>query len=61
MTFVRCWLVLYRMVAMEVFGHMSFALTDRCPVSRSPSATWRPWSAWATRCPLNAAPRAFSR
>src|ERR1700733_2894562 len=32
MTLVRCWLVLYRMGAMEGVGHMSFALTDRCPV-----------------------------
>ena len=29
LTFLRCWTVLYGAVAMEVFGHMSFALEDR--------------------------------
>jgi Tetracyclin repressor-like, C-terminal domain len=28
LTFLRCWTVLYGAVSMEVFGHMSFALTD---------------------------------
>ena len=32
LTFLRCWTVLYGAVAMEVFGHMSFALTDAAPM-----------------------------
>jgi len=32
LTFLRCWTVLYGAVAMEVFGHMSFALTDPAPM-----------------------------
>jgi AcrR family transcriptional regulator len=32
MTFLRCWTVLYGAVAMEVFGHMSFALEDPAPM-----------------------------
>jgi AcrR family transcriptional regulator len=31
-TFLRCWTVLYGAVAMEVFGHMSFALEDAAPM-----------------------------
>ncbi len=31
-TFLRCWTVLYGAVAMEVFGHMRFALTDPAPM-----------------------------
>ena len=31
LTFLRCWAVLYGAVAMEVFGHMSFALQDAAP------------------------------
>ena len=32
MTFLRCWTVLYGAVAMEVFGHMRFALEDAAPM-----------------------------
>jgi len=32
LTFLRCWMVLYGAVAMEVFGHMSFALADPAPM-----------------------------
>jgi AcrR family transcriptional regulator len=32
LTFLRCWVVLYGAVAMEVFGHMSFALPDPAPM-----------------------------
>ena len=32
LTFLRCWTVLYGAVAMEVFGHMSFALADPAPM-----------------------------
>ena len=32
LTFLRCWMVLYGAVAMEVFGHMSFALQDAAPM-----------------------------
>jgi len=32
LTFLRCWTVLYGAVAMEVFGHMSFALDDPAPM-----------------------------
>ncbi len=32
LTFLRCWTVLYGAVAMEVFGHMSFALADAAPM-----------------------------
>jgi hypothetical protein len=28
LTFLRCWMLLYGAVAMEVFGHLSFALDD---------------------------------
>ena len=31
-TFLRCWTVLYGAVAMEVFGHMRFALEDATPM-----------------------------
>jgi AcrR family transcriptional regulator len=31
-TFLRCWTVLYGAVAMEVFGHMRFALADPAPM-----------------------------
>jgi AcrR family transcriptional regulator len=30
--FLRCWTVLYGAVAMEVFGHLSFALEDAAPM-----------------------------
>jgi AcrR family transcriptional regulator len=30
--FLRCWTVLYGAVAMEVFGHLSFALQDAAPM-----------------------------
>ena len=30
--FLRCWTLLYGAVSMEVFGHMSFALTDPAPM-----------------------------
>jgi len=32
LTFLRCWTVLYGAVAMEVFGHMKFALQDAAPM-----------------------------
>jgi hypothetical protein len=32
LTFLRCWTLLYGAVAMEVFGHMSFALADPEPM-----------------------------
>ena len=32
LTFLRCWAVLYAAVAMEVFGHMRFALEDPAPM-----------------------------
>ncbi len=32
LTFLRCWTILYGAVAMEVFGHISFALEDPAPM-----------------------------
>jgi AcrR family transcriptional regulator len=32
LTFLRCWIVLYGAVAMEVFGHLRFALEDPAPM-----------------------------
>jgi AcrR family transcriptional regulator len=32
LTFLRCWFVLYGAVAMEVFGHIKFALEDPAPM-----------------------------
>jgi AcrR family transcriptional regulator len=32
LTFLRCWMVLYGAVAMEVFGHLSFAMEDPAPM-----------------------------
>ena len=32
LTFLRCWTVLYGAVAMEVFGHLRFALSDPAPM-----------------------------
>ncbi len=32
LTFLRCWIVLYGAVAMEVFGHINFALEDAAPM-----------------------------
>jgi hypothetical protein len=32
LTFLRCWTLLYGAVAMEVFGHMQFALEDPAPM-----------------------------
>jgi len=32
LTFLRCWMLLYGAVAMEVFGHLSFALEDASPM-----------------------------
>jgi AcrR family transcriptional regulator len=32
LTFLRCWTVLYGAVAMEVFGHIKFALQDAAPM-----------------------------
>jgi AcrR family transcriptional regulator len=32
LTFLRCWTVLYGAVAMEVFGHIGFALEDAAPM-----------------------------
>jgi AcrR family transcriptional regulator len=31
-TFLRCWVLLYGAVSMEVFGHLSFALEDAAPM-----------------------------
>jgi hypothetical protein len=30
--FLRCWVLLYGAVAMEVFGHLDFALDDPVPM-----------------------------
>ena len=30
--FLRCWVLLYGAVAMEVFGHLRFALEDPAPM-----------------------------
>lgn len=32
LTFLRCWVRLYGMVSLEVFGHLHFALTDAAPL-----------------------------
>ncbi|MGO9187132.1 MAG: hypothetical protein ACLP8X_01510, partial [Streptosporangiaceae bacterium] len=32
LTFLRCWTVLYGAVAMDVFGHLRFALEDAAPM-----------------------------
>jgi AcrR family transcriptional regulator len=32
LTFLRCWMLLYGAVAMEVFGHLGFALDDPAPM-----------------------------
>jgi AcrR family transcriptional regulator len=32
LTFLRCWVLLYGAVAMEVFGHLGFALSDPAPM-----------------------------
>lgn len=32
LTFLRCWMLLYGAVAMELFGHLSFALDDPSPL-----------------------------
>jgi hypothetical protein len=32
LTFLRCWTLLYGAVAMEVFGHLRFALEDPAPM-----------------------------
>ncbi len=32
LTFVRCWVLLYGAVSMEVFGHLGFALDDPAPM-----------------------------
>jgi AcrR family transcriptional regulator len=32
LTFLRCWIVLYGAVSMEVFGHINFALPDAAPM-----------------------------
>jgi AcrR family transcriptional regulator len=32
LTFLRCWMLLYGAVAMEVFGHLKFALHDPAPM-----------------------------
>ena len=44
LTFLRCWTVLYGAVAMEVFGHIRFALEDAAPMFEVAS-TWPRWSA----------------
>jgi hypothetical protein len=32
LTFLRCWVRLYGMVSLEVFGHLHFALSDAAPM-----------------------------
>ena len=32
LTFLRCWVRLYGIVSMEVFGHLHFALDDAEPI-----------------------------
>jgi AcrR family transcriptional regulator len=32
LVFLRCWMLLYGAVSMEVFGHLGFALTDAAPM-----------------------------
>ena len=32
LTFLRCWVRLYGMVSLEVFGHLHFALEDAAPM-----------------------------
>jgi hypothetical protein len=32
LVFLRCWTVLYGAVAMEIFGHLGFALDDPAPM-----------------------------
>jgi hypothetical protein len=32
LVFLRCWTLLYGAVAMEVFGHLRFALEDASPM-----------------------------
>ena len=32
LTFLRCWVRLYGMVSLEVFGHLHFALDDAAPM-----------------------------
>jgi hypothetical protein len=32
LVFLRCWVALYGAVAMEVFGHLGFALNDPAPM-----------------------------
>jgi hypothetical protein len=32
LVFLRCWVLLYGAVSMEVFGHMRFAVEDPCPL-----------------------------
>jgi AcrR family transcriptional regulator len=32
LTFLRCWMLLYGAVSMEVFGHLSFAIEDAAPM-----------------------------
>ena len=32
LTFLRCWVRLYGMVSLEVFGHLGFALDDAAPM-----------------------------
>jgi hypothetical protein len=33
LVFLRCWVLLYGAVSMEVFGHLGFALDDRRVIS----------------------------
>jgi hypothetical protein len=60
LTFLRCWTVLYGAVAMEVFGHMSFALTDPAPMFEITLGDLAAWSGCATRCPADRRPRTFT-
>lgn len=32
LTFLRCWMLLYGAVSMEMFGHLGFALEDPSPM-----------------------------
>jgi AcrR family transcriptional regulator len=53
LTFLRCWMLLYGAVSMEVFGHLHFALGDPGPMfditlsdlARLVGLDYRPWEA----------------
>ena len=55
LTFLRCWMVLYGAVAMEVFGHLRFALEDPAPMFELTLADLA--ALVGLRYPLSAGPR----